>query len=305
MVVERLASILADCLKWTPNLHLCHMMRHYLVRILVHQSRGNHTSSSCRLPMSEALNQHQVSPNMTNILPATTESPVQFLQSLFPKDAGQYEFPQPSTVDPDDCVPYDMESFQAIRNKDVPKLWELLEEGKCFDACNLNVESFLHLACQRGDLKTVKFMLEEACVNPDISDDMGRTILHDVCWRPAPNLEIMAALISTICPYTLIAKDRRGHTPFDYARREHRSEWMSFLRENKELIVRRIAISSMAARVLQCSEIECSEIECLKKGGENMLYMCLKAKMVTSDRHWCQRQPTASIWLRLTASAIS
>jgi ankyrin repeat protein len=192
-----------------------------------------------------ALNQHQVSPSMNKTLPATTESPVHFLLSLFPKDAGQQDqFPQPSTVDPDDYEPWDMESFQAISRNDVSKLRELLEVGKCFDACNLNGETLLHLACRRGDLKTVKFMLEEACVQHDVCDDMGRTILHDVCWRPAPNLEIMATLISTLSPYTLIAKDRRGHTPFDYVRREHWGVWLSFLQENQCLIERRVTIAS-------------------------------------------------------------
>jgi ankyrin repeat protein len=178
------------------------------------------------------------------LLPATTESPVHFLQSLFPKDAGQHQFPQPITVDPNNYEPWDMESFQAISRNDVSKLRELLEDGKCFDACNLNGETLLHLACRRCDLKTVKFMLEEACVQRDVCDDMGRNILHDVCWRPAPNLEIMATLISTLSPYTLIAKDRRGHTPFDYVRREHWGVWLSFLQENQCLIERRVTIAS-------------------------------------------------------------
>jgi hypothetical protein len=191
-----------------------------------------------------ALDQHQVSHSMNEALPATTESPVHFLLSLFPKDTGQDQFPQPSTVDPDDYEPWDMEAFQAISRNNISKLRELLADGKSFDACNLNGETLLHLACRRGDLNTVKFMLEEACVQPDVCDDMGRTILHDLCWRPAPNLEIMATLIRTISPYTLIAKDRRGHTPFDYARREHWGVWLSFLRENQCLIERRVTIAS-------------------------------------------------------------
>jgi ankyrin repeat protein len=181
---------------------------------------------------------------MSKALPATTESPVHFLLSLFPTDTGQDQFPQPSAVDPDDYEPWDMESFQAISRNNITKLRKLLEDGKSFDSCNLNGETLLHLACRRGDLKTVNFMLEEACVQPDVCDDMGRTILHDLCWRPAPNLEIMATLIRTLSPYTLIAKDRRGHTPFDYARREHWGVWLSFLRENQCLIERRVAIAS-------------------------------------------------------------
>jgi ankyrin repeat protein len=177
---------------------------------------------------------------MTKALSTTTESPVQLLRSLFPKDGQVHS--RPSTVDPDNYEPYDMETVQAIRNKDVSRLRELLEEGKCFDACNLNGETLLHLACRRGDLKTVKFMLEEACVQADVCDNMGRTILHDVCWRPTPDLELMATLISTLSPYTLIAQDSRGHTPFDYVRREHWGVWMDFLQDKQFLIEHRVAV---------------------------------------------------------------
>jgi ankyrin repeat protein len=180
---------------------------------------------------------------MTETLPATMESPVQFLQSLFPKDAGQYMCPRPSTVVAGDYVAYDKETVQAISRKDVSKLQELLDEGKCFNACNLNGETLMHLACRRGDLKTVKFLLEDACVQTDVCDDLGRTILHDVCWRATPDLEIMEILIRTVLPETLIAQDRRGHTPFDYARREHWGVWMDFLKENQCLIERRVAIA--------------------------------------------------------------
>jgi hypothetical protein len=176
------------------------------------------------------------------------ESPVQFLRSLFRKDEGQYHA-QPSTVDPDVLDAYTMESVQAVRTRDVTKLRELLEEGKSLDASNRNGETLLHLACRRGDLATVQFLLEEAHVNTDVCDDMGRTILHDVCWRTAPDLEIMAILIRTVLPKTLIAQDRRGHTPFDYARREHWGVWMSFLQDNKELIERRVELVSSIQRI--------------------------------------------------------
>jgi hypothetical protein len=176
------------------------------------------------------------------------ESPVQFLSSLFPKEEGQYHA-RPCVVDPDVLDAYTMESVQAVRTRDVTKLRVLLDEGKSLDASNRNGETLLHLACRRGDLKTVKFLLEEAHVNTDVCDDMGRTILHDVCWRTSPDLEIMALLIRTVMPKTLIAQDRRGHTPFDYARREHFGEWMSFLQDNKKLIERRVALASSIDRI--------------------------------------------------------
>jgi ankyrin repeat protein len=180
------------------------------------------------------------------------ESPVQFLRSLFPKDEGQYHA-RPCIVAPEVLDAYTMESVQAVRTRDVAKLREILDEGKSLDASNRNGETLLHLACRRGDLATIKFLLEEANVNTDVCDDMGRTILHDVCWRTSPDLEIMALLIQKLMPKTLIAQDRRGHTPFDYARREHFGEWMSFLQDNKKLIERRVALVSSIDRI----DIDC------------------------------------------------
>jgi ankyrin repeat protein len=172
---------------------------------------------------------------------AVTEGPVQFLRSLFPKDDERY-VSQPSTVDPDDMNAYDMESVQAIRANNVKKLRELLDNRKSFDACNRNGETLLHLACRRGNLSTVKFLIEEAQVRTDVCDDMGRTVLHDVCWRPTPDLDLMDYLIRVLSPDVLLAADRRGHTPFDYARREHWSEWMKFLQDRQDLIERRVMI---------------------------------------------------------------
>lgn len=188
------------------------------------------------------LNQPQeVSINMSKPASPTTESPVEFLRSLFPKDESRY-ISRPCTVDPDNFEAYDMESVQAIRAKDVGKLRELLEDGKCFDACNRNGETLLHLACRRGDVATVKFLIDEAQVQTDVCDDMGRTILHDICWRPTPDFELMDTVIRILSPDTLLAADRRGHTPFDYARREHWGKWMTFLHEKQILIERRVKI---------------------------------------------------------------
>jgi ankyrin repeat protein len=197
---------------------------------------------------SSTINQPQES-NMAMKKSVTAgENPVQFLNSLFPKEDQGVVHSRPSTVDPDDYEPYDMDTVKAIRANDVVRLRALLSEGKCFDACNRNGETLLHLACRRGDVKTVEFLLEEACVQADVFDDMGRSIVHDVCWRPKPDMELMSKLIRTLSPYTLIAQDRRGHTPFDYARRADWSKWMDFLQDNKGLLERRVAIVSAFRR---------------------------------------------------------
>merc|ERR1739844_436499 len=98
-------------------------------------------------------------------------------------------------------------------------------------------ESLLHTSCRRGFTDIVRFFINEAGVSPRVRDDMGRTPMHDACWSSsAPNHEIMRILI-TSAPELLLSKDKRGHSPFDYARREYWPQWVQFLNEHRQLIV--------------------------------------------------------------------
>ena len=126
--------------------------------------------------------------------------------------------------------------MQAIRSRNVTKLRDLLKQGKSFDACNRNGETLLHLACRRADLETVSFLIHEAGVSASVRDDLGRTVLHDVCWRPEPSFELMDALFRIIPSSLLLAEDKRGDTPFDYVRPESREAWTRFLEERRDLI---------------------------------------------------------------------
>ena len=136
---------------------------------------------------------------------------------------------------------YDNDVARAIRSNDVAELRELLEEGRSFDGVNRNGESFLHLACRRGDLDVVEFLVREACVNTDVRDSMGRSVLFDVCWRPRllESFEIMDTLLRVVSPELLIAEDIRGHSCFDYCRKENHGEWVTFLDKCSVLIQRR------------------------------------------------------------------
>ena len=135
---------------------------------------------------------------------------------------------------------YTAEKVNAIRNRDICKLTELLEQGQSFDACNNNAESLLHLACRRGDVSTVIFLIAQAKVSPDAIDSLGRSILHDICWRPEPDFELMDTVICMVSPGLLLAKDARGHTPFDYVRRRDWAEWNQYLTSRKEIIQERL-----------------------------------------------------------------
>ena len=175
----------------------------------------------------------------------TSESPVRLLRSMFPesKRRAAHSLCRPRCGAPRDDRGYTMEAVTAIRTGDVHQLRQLLEEGERFDACNRNGESLLHLACRRGDLQTVLFLIREAGVSVEARDDLGRTVLHDICWRPRPDTQLMDLLLLTAHPSLLLAEDKRGHSPFDYARLSDWNLWNAYLSERRDLIERRALLA--------------------------------------------------------------
>ena len=124
---------------------------------------------------------------------------------------------------------YRTETLFAARSGDVEKLRRLLKSGALLDCCNRFGESLIHLACRRGNLDMVRFLVTEAKVTLLIRDDYGRTILHDACWTPEPQFDLVEYLLELV-PDFLCVRDVRGHAPLDYARHEHHSAWLDFLR---------------------------------------------------------------------------
>jgi hypothetical protein len=173
-------------------------------------------------------------------------SPVKYLKCLFSKtekgrelilNPRRHPFTRPSQ---DLTDPYDLAVVRAIREEDIIKLRTMLGEGKSFNACNIFGESLLHMACRRGCLGVVNFLINEAHVHVDVRDDFGRTVLHDACWTTVPNFGVMDVLMKQMLPDTLLAEDVRGHTPFHYARKEHWDDWVTFLQERDLFLLRRL-----------------------------------------------------------------
>jgi ankyrin repeat protein len=163
-------------------------------------------------------------------------SPVAYLRMLFGSaclNSAPKSFLKPKE---EEIAAYDLETVRAIRSHDVTRLRQLYAEGRNLNACNQFGESLLHMACRRGDLEIVSFMIREAKVRVDISDDFGRNPFHDACWTSTPNFEVMDVLIEVADPVMLISEDVRGSTPFDYARREHYKKWVKYLEERKDIL---------------------------------------------------------------------
>mmetsp|Transcript_23034 Transcript_23034/g.46267 ORF Transcript_23034/g.46267 Transcript_23034/m.46267 type:complete len:359 (-) Transcript_23034:41-1117(-) len=132
---------------------------------------------------------------------------------------------------------YDTMKVNAVHNDDLEALRSLHEAGHTMQTSNRFGESLLHTACRRSFTDIVEFFINEAGVSPRIRDDMGRTPMHDCCWSSAaPNHEVMKLLIRT-APEMLLSKDKRGHSPFDYARREYWPNWVAFLNDNRQFLL--------------------------------------------------------------------
>jgi hypothetical protein len=177
-------------------------------------------------------------------------TPVKFIRSLFEQTSlGQVMLSQPKRCpfekpSEDMIDEYDLNAVRAIREGSVPKLRALLNEGKSMDACNRFGESLMHMACRRGDLPVIIFLVNEAHARLDVRDDFGRTPLHDACWTALPNFDVMDVLIRAAPPDLLVTEDVRGHTPFHYARKEHWSTWVNFCEERRDLLLLRISLLS-------------------------------------------------------------
>lgn len=94
-------------------------------------------------------------------------------------------------------------------------------------ACNRFSESIVHMACRRSKREIIEFILDHGA-DLEIIDDFGRTPLHDACWRPEPQFDV----VTLICDRNLDLlrhSDARGSIPLNYVREEHWVQWCAFL----------------------------------------------------------------------------
>mmetsp|Transcript_3129 Transcript_3129/g.6891 ORF Transcript_3129/g.6891 Transcript_3129/m.6891 type:complete len:822 (+) Transcript_3129:189-2654(+) len=128
---------------------------------------------------------------------------------------------------------YGVEVVNAIRSNDVESLRKLSADGVNLQCGNKFGETLIHLACRRSHLDLVSFLVNDAGVSLRVRDDFGRTPMHDACWRAQPDLELLDMLLDQ-APELLMLSDKRGHTPLDYARREHWAVLVPFLMERAD-----------------------------------------------------------------------
>lgn len=170
-------------------------------------------------------------------------NPVTYLRTLLKTSSAHQQANQASydvvftKPDEKEIASYDFEVVDAIRNQNVEKLRSFHKDGKSMNACNKFGESLLHMCCRRSDTVLVKFLVNEIGVRINIKDDYGRTPCHDAFWTPNPNFDLIDVLLKAGDVHMLLSTDVRGHTPLDYARKEHWGAWIKFFTDRKELLL--------------------------------------------------------------------
>lgn len=215
-------------------------------------------SSSFHLP-PKAIDLAELDPlKCSDIAPL---SPDAYIQKLFQSMLGYEPTPRPtlelsslpynSTRQPfiapiteEHMANYDLDVVSATRENNLSLLQELFSQGRSLSCCNRYGESLLHMACRRGFEEIVTFLMQDAGVEIRITDDCGRTPLHDALWNRDCQYGIVDGLVRTD-PSLLLLCDKRGHTPFEYARREHWDLWKQFLWDRREHMMQALDMEVM------------------------------------------------------------
>lgn len=139
-----------------------------------------------------------------------------------------------STISEEQMARYSMQVVNLARANDVAglTLFHAQHGRDALDCFNRFGEGLLNMACRRGFTEMVNFLLSSAvALNVRVRDDYGRTPLHDACWSPEPQLEICTWIMQKD-PSLFLVADKRGYTPFQYARKSDWHTWRQFLYEN-------------------------------------------------------------------------
>jgi hypothetical protein len=170
-----------------------------------------------------------------------SQSPEQVLTSIMSKKGMAttlYAYDQVSFFEAhreEEINAYDFDVLKAIRTGDIEELRRFHESGRPLKCSNKFGESLLHLACRKALVPVVDFLLNEAGVPVQVVDDMGRSPLHDAFWTCEPNFELVDLIVGQ-CPDLLLVKDKRGHSPLNYARREHWGKWTEYLQSRSAIL---------------------------------------------------------------------
>lgn len=145
---------------------------------------------------------------------------------------------------------YDTYLINLARKRDFNNLRSLVGCGISLNPCNAHGESLMHTICRLGDAEMLLLWLVSGA-SLQVSDDCGRTPLHDACWTVHPRFEVIELILS-IDRSLLFMKDSRGGTPLQYVRQENYNAWMDFLISKRDIFwpMRHVCVGTEAPPAL-------------------------------------------------------
>lgn len=132
---------------------------------------------------------------------------------------------------------YSFDFINAIKSNNVKMVKSMLESGVGHvDAKNKYGHSVLHCACRHGFISIIQLLVKggATCL---MSDECGKTPLHDACWSMSPDFEMFKSILvyKRENLSLLRAKDRLNATPLDYVRPENHKKWCDFLWNQRDV----------------------------------------------------------------------
>jgi hypothetical protein len=128
---------------------------------------------------------------------------------------------------------YGTYTVDLVKSGKHQELQAALASGLSSNPCNEHGESLLHNVCRCADSELFLVMLEAGC-DVQVSDDCGRTPLHDACWAAQPSFAIVEKLLERDIGLLYMA-DGRGSLPLSYVRRQNWSAWLQFFALKKDV----------------------------------------------------------------------
>lgn len=137
--------------------------------------------------------------------------------------------------DAEQVAAYDKAILRAVLDEDEPELEKMRTAGRRMDACNRFGDSVLHMACRRGRPRALSYLLR-ACGSQGVmlSDDFGRTVMHDACWTATPRFDVASTVLDADTRL-LRMLDSRGSSPLQYVPQDQWPLWCAFFESRKEI----------------------------------------------------------------------
>jgi hypothetical protein len=127
---------------------------------------------------------------------------------------------------------YHIHLIGLARSEDEEGFRAVMAAGISPNPCNQHGESLVHTIARKGSHGLLKIMLE-CGTSIQVSDDYGRTPLHDACWASSPSFETVKLILKRDMRM-LHMTDARDAVPLSYVHKEDWKTWIEFLDAHKD-----------------------------------------------------------------------